>query len=93
MKMQTKITTGKKKPNAVKKRSPYFLHKRKGMHLESADVLSNQPFVKEIIPDQETDKIKAAESIVDSIVKQLPDRRKKLKFDLDEINDIKITEL
>ena len=91
--LQTKITTGKKKPSAVKKRSPYFLHKRKGMHLESADVLSNQPFVKEIIPDQETDKIKAAESIVDSIVKQLPDRRKKLKFDLDEINDIKITEL
>ena len=91
--LQTKITTAKKKPSAVKKRSPYFLRKRKAMYLDSADTLSYQPFIKESIPDQETEKIKAAESVVDSIVRQLPDQRKKLKFDLDETNDIKITEL
>ena len=91
--LQTKITTAKKKPSAVNKRSPYFLRKRKAMYLDSAGRLSYQPFVKETIPDQETDKIKAAESIVDSIVRQLPDQHKKLKFDLDETNDIKITEL
>ena len=45
------------------------------------------------MPDKESNQIKAAESIIDSIVKQLPDRRKKLKFDLDETNDIKLTEL
>ena len=44
--LQTKITTAKNKPSAVKKRSPYFLCKRKAMHLDSADALSNRPFVK-----------------------------------------------
>ena len=35
--LQTKITTGKKKTNAIKKRSPYLLRKRKAMFLDSAD--------------------------------------------------------
>ena len=71
--LQTKITTSKK--FAPKKRSSYFLHKRKGAFLESADALSNEPLIQKSIPDQEFDKIKATESIVDSNVKQLPDKR------------------
>ena len=51
------------------------------------------PYLRQSIPDQETNKIKAAESIIDSIVKQLPDQHKKLKFDLNATNDIKLTEL
>ena len=89
--LQTKITTSKK--FLPKKRSPYFLRKRKTAFLESADTLSNKPLIKKSIPDQEFDKIKATESIADSIVKQLPDQQKKLKFDLDESNDFKISEL
>ena len=77
--LQTKIVnTNKRRSSNLKKGSPYFLRKRKADHLESADALTNRPFMNEIVPDQETDKIKAVESIVDSIVKQLPDRRKKI---------------
>ena len=46
----------------------------------------------ESIDDKEANKIKAAESVIDSIINQLPDR-KKLKFNLDSSNDIRLTEL
>ena len=92
--LQTKIVnTNKRRSSNLKKRSPYFLRKRKAENSELADALTNRPFVNEIVPEQETDKIKAVESIVDSIIKQFPDRRKKLKFALDQSNDIKISEL
>ena len=88
---QTKIDAVKRK---TKKRSPYQLRSRqRPLFFDSAESLLHKPFLHQSIPDQETNKIKAAESIVDSIVKQLPDQRKKLKFDLDETNDIKLTEL
>ena len=87
---QTKIDTVKRK-NA--KRSPYKLRARKRQFAESADSLMYNPYLRQSIPDQETNKIKAAESIIDSIVKQLPDQHKKLKFDLNATNDIKLTEL
>ena len=94
--LQTKIVNTNKRSRRsrnIEKRSPYNLRKRKFDHLSLAEALSNQPFIISTIPDQETKKIKAVESIVDSIVKQLPDQRKKLKFDLDQSNDIKISEL
>ena len=90
---QTKIETVKPKKNL--KTSPYNLrsHKeRKREFLESADSLQ-KPYLYQSISDKETNKIKAAESVIDSIVKQLPDHRKKLKFNLDTTNDIKLTEL
>ena len=88
---QIKIDTVKQK--TIKRRSPYELRSRKRQFVDSVESLLHNPFVHQSIPDPETNKIKAAESIVDSIVKQLPDQRKKLKFDLDETNDIKLTEL
>ena len=92
--LQTKIVnTNKRRSSNLKKRSPYFLRKRKAENSELADALTNRPFVNEIVPEQETDKIKAVESIVDSVIKQFPDRRKKPKFALDQSNDIKISEL
>ena len=87
---QTKIDTIKRK-NV--KRSPYQLRSRKRQFADSADALLHRAYLYQSIPDKESDKIKAAELIIDSIVKQLPDRCKKLKFDLDETNDIKLTEL
>ena len=91
---QTKIETVKPKKNL--KTSPYNLRsykerKRKRGFLESADSLQ-KPYLYQSISDKETNKIKAAESVIDSIVKQLPDRSKKLKFSLDTSN-AKITEL
>ena len=53
----------------------------------------HRPYLYQSVGDKELNKIKAAESIIDSIVKQLPDQRKKLKFDLDASNDIKLSEL
>ena len=93
--MQTKIETVKQKKN--QKTSPYNLRsykqrKRKREFLESADSL-HKPYLYQSINDKETNKIKAAETVIDSIVKQLPDHRKKLKFNLDSGNDIKLTEL
>ena len=92
---QTKIETVKPKKNL--KISPYNLRsykerKRKREFLESADSL-RKPYLYQSISDKESNKIKAAESVIDSIVKQLPDHRKKLKFNLDTTNDIKLTEL
>ena len=92
---QTKIETVKPKKNL--KTSPYNLRsynerKRKREFLESADSLQ-KPYLYQSISDKESNKIKAAESVIDSIVKQLPDHRKKLKFNLDTTNDIKLTEL
>ena len=75
------------------KRSPYKLRSRKKQFAESADSLMHRPYLYQSVADKESNKIKAAESIIDSIVKQLPDQRKKLKFDLDASNDIKLTEL
>ena len=91
---RTKIDTVKQKKNI--KTSPYNLRsykerKRKREFLESADSLQ-KPYLYQSISDKETNKIKAAESVIDSIVKQLPDHRKKLKFNLDTTNDIKLTE-
>ena len=87
---QTKIDNVKRK-NV--KRSPYKLRSRKRQFAESADLLMHRPYLYQSVADKESNKIKAAESIIDSIVKQLPDQRKKLKFDLDASNDIKLTEL
>ena len=87
---QTKIDTVKRKNI---KRSPYKLRARKRQFAESPDSLMHKPYLYQTIFDEEKNKIKAAESIIDSIVKQLPDQRKKLKFDLDATNDIKLTEL
>ena len=86
----TKISTVKKRNQ---KRSPYNLRsfKRKMEYLKSGDSLS-EPMIFESIDDKEANKIKAAESVIDSIVNQLPDR-KKLKFNLDSSNDIRLTEL
>ena len=68
-------------------------HSRKRQFADSADMLLHKAYLYQSIPDNESNKIKAVESVIDSIVKQLPDRCKKLKFDLDETNDIKLTEL
>ena len=87
---QTKIDTVKQR-NV--KGSPYQLRGRKRQFADSADTLLHKAYLYQSIPDNEANKIKAAESVIDSIVKQLPNRRKKLKFDLDETNDIKLTEL
>ena len=92
---QTKIDTVKPKKNL--KTSPYNLRsyhqrKRKRELLESADSL-HKPYLYQSISDRETNKMKAAETVIDSIVKQLPDQSKKLKFNLDTTNDIKLTEL
>ena len=86
----TKISTVKK---GNQKRSPYNLRsfKRKIDYLKSVNTLCG-PFIHESIDDKERNKIKAAETVIDSIVNQLPDR-KKLKFDLDSSNDIRLTEL
>ena len=75
------------------KRSPYKLRSRKKQFAESADSLMHRPYLYQSVADKESNKIKAAESIIDSIVKQQPDQRKKLKFDLDASNDINLTEL
>ena len=87
----TKISTSKKR----NKRSPYNLRsfKRKYEFLKSEDAL-NKPISFEI-DDNESKKIKAAEAVIDSIVNRLPDlpERKKLKFNLNSTNDIKLTEL
>ena len=93
---QTKIETVIK-PKKNLKTSPYNLRsykerKRKREFLESADSLQ-KPYLYQSITDKEKNKIKAAESVIDSIVKQLPDHRKKLQFNLDTSNDIKLTEL
>ena len=90
---QTKIGTIKPKKNL--KTSPYNLRsykqrKRKRELFESADSL-HKPYLYQSISDRETNKIKAAETVIDSIVKQLPDQSKKLKFNLDTTNDIKLT--
>ena len=92
---QTKINTVKRKKNL--KSSPYNLRsnkqqKRKSEFLESADSL-DKPYLYQLISDKERNKIKAAESVIDSVIKQLPEQRKKLKFDLDASNNIKLTEL
>ena len=92
---RTKIETVKPKKNL--KTSPYNLRsykerKRKREFLESADSLQ-KPYLYQSISDKETNKIKAAASVIDSIVKQLPDHRKKLKFNLDTTNDIKLAVL
>ena len=89
--LQTKISTVKKRNQ---KTSPYNLRsfKRKREYLGSGDLL-RKPYIYQSIDDKESNKIKAAGTVVDSIVKQLPDRSKKLKFDLDSSNDIKLTEL
>ena len=89
--LQTKITTVKKRNQ---KTSPYNLRsfKRKREYLGSADSL-HKPYIYQSIDDKESNKIKAAETVTDSTVKQLPDRSKKLKFNLDSSNDIKLTEL
>ena len=92
---RTKIETVKPKKNL--KTSPYNLRsykerKRKREFLESADSLQ-KPYLYQSISDKETNEIKAAASVIDSIVKQLPDHRKKLKFNLDTTNDIKLTVL
>ena len=81
----TKISTVKKRNQ---KRSPYNLRsfKRKIEHFKSG------PLIFETIDDKESNKIKTAESVIDSIINQLPDR-KKLKFNLDSSNDIRLTEL
>ena len=87
---QTKVNTVKQRNI---KRSPYQLRSRKRQFTDSADMLLHKAYLYQSIPDNEMNKIKAAESVIDSIVKQLPNRRKKLKFNLDETNDIKLTEL
>ena len=97
---QTKISTVRKK----EKRSPYKLRsktkietekedrKRKRNQLES-ELTFKQPYFYQTINDENTNKIKAAETVIESIVKQLPEHRKKMKFTLDASNDIKLTEL
>ena len=87
---QTKINTVKQRNI---KRSPYQLPIRKRQFTDSSDKLLHKAYLYQSIPDNEANKIKAADSVIDSIVKQLPNRRKKLKFNLDETNDIKLTEL
>ena len=87
----TKVSTSKK----GNRRSPYNLRsfKRKYEFLKSEDSLT-KPISFEV-DDNESKKIKAAESVIDSIVNRLPDlpEREKLKFKLDSDNDIKLTEL
>ena len=92
--LKTKISTNKKSRRSSNrnKRSPYFLRKRKFDYLTSTEALKDLPLFTESIPNEETSKINAVESIVHSIVKQIPEH-KKLKFDFDDSNDIKITEL
>ena len=86
----TKIST-KKKEN---RRSPYNLRsfKRKCGFLKSEDSLSDPISFK--IDDNESKKIKAAESVIESIINRMPDlpEREKLKFKIDSGNDIKLTE-
>ena len=87
----TKVSTSKK----GNRRSPYNLRsfKRKYEFLKSEDSLI-KPISFEV-DDDENRKIKAAETVIDSIVNRLPDppERNKLKFKLDSNNDIKLTEL
>ena len=87
----TKVSTSKKR----NKISPYNLRsfKKKYKFIKSEDSLT-KPISFEF-DDDENKKIKAAESVIDSIVNRLPDppERKKLKFKLDSSNDIKLTEL
>ena len=92
--LKTKITTNKKSRRSTNrnKRSPYFLRKRKFDHLMFTEALKDLPLFYENILDEETSKVNAVESIVDSIVKQIPEH-KKLKLDFGDSNDIKITEL
>ena len=97
---QTKISTVRKK----EKRSPYKLRsktkietekedrKRKRNQLES-ELTFKQPYFYQTINDRNTNKIKAAETAIESIIKQLPEHCKKIKFTLDASNDIKLTEL
>ena len=86
----TKIST-KKKEN---RRSPYNLKsfKRKYDFLKSEDSLSDPIFFQ--IDDNESKKIKAAESVIESIINRMPDlpEREKLKFKIHSSNDIKLTE-
>ena len=91
---QTKINTVRKKNS---KRGLYNLRsnkqqKRKSEFLESADSL-DKPYLYQSISDKERNKIKAAESVIDTVIKKLPEQRKKLKFDLDASNNITLTEL
>ena len=67
---QTKIDTVKRKNI---KRSPYHLHSRKRQFADSADMLLHKAYLYQSILDNESNKIKAVESVIDSIVKQLPD--------------------
>ena len=87
----TKVSTSKK----GNRRSPYNLRsfKRKYEFLKSEDSLT-KPISFEV-DDDENRKIKKAETVIDSTVNRLPDlpERKRLKFNLDSNNDIKLTEL
>ena len=85
----------KQKLKLLKKvnRSPYQLRSKKRRFVETTDKLSYDTYLNQSVPENEKNKIKAAESIIESIVKQLPNRRKKLKFNLEDTNIIKITEL
>ena len=65
---QTKIDTVKRK-NV--KRSPYQLHSRKRQFADSSDALLHRAYLYLSIPDNEANKIKAAESVIDSIFTQL----------------------
>ena len=64
---KTKISTNKKsrRSSSRNKRSPYFLRKRKFDYLSSTEALKDLPLFTEDIPDEETNKVNAIESIVD----------------------------
>ena len=74
------------------KRSPCLLRKGKYDYLTSTQTLKDLELYSKEIPDDETTKINSVESNIDSIVKPIPEH-KKLKFNFDENNDIKISVL
>ena len=87
---QTKIKNVERKK--VRRISPYNLRssKKKFDFIDSVESLE-KPIYK-TVNENETNKIKAAEKFFDSVVKQLPEQRKKLKIDFDATNNIKISE-
>ena len=86
--LDTKIKTTKK---SKIKSSPYNLRstKRKFNIIDSSDSLE-KPFLYLTSNENEKDKIKAVEKVFNSVLNNLPEHRKKIKFNFDSSNNINI---
>ena len=86
--LDTKIKTTKK---SKIKSSPYNLRsaKRKFNIIDSSDSLS-KPFLYLASSENEKNKVEAVEKVFNSVLNNLPEHRKKLKFNFDSSNNVNV---